>query len=158
MNALNRLLDAAQRNCDPPTVVALKDRLGVSRQTLYDWRAGERTPIDEHLAHLIEIAQADASEAVLVRKESAKSAHERAMWRSLARQLGAAATLAVAALLPIRASADAGRGPNPGTQPEAAHEVGIMRNRRRRALNGLNRLCTALFGMMRRHGTPPLLA
>src|SRR6476469_2695214 len=103
MEALKKLLSAAQRNCDPPTVIALKDRLGVSRQAIYDWRSGEKSISDEYLARVIELAGADMSVALDVRRESARSDHERAMWRSLSKRIGktaAAVTLTSLLVLP----------------------------------------------------------
>lgn len=98
MSTLNRLLDAAKAHTEARTVQSVADRLGVSRQTLYDWKSGEVAISDEHLARLVELANAAPDEAIAVRKETAKSDHERALWRSLARRLTAAAVIALCAV------------------------------------------------------------
>lgn len=101
MDTLNRLLDTATKTCSPPTQQALADRLNVSRQTLHDWRTGKKRITDEHLARVIDAAHGEAVDAVQVRREAASTRSERHLWETLARQLGAAATLAAVALFPV---------------------------------------------------------
>lgn len=100
MSALSDLLNQAAQKCDPANDAALAARLGVSRSAISLWRKGEGIR-EKHLAALISIAHADPRMAVTVLQEQATTASERSVWGSLAKQLGAAAMLAIAALLPV---------------------------------------------------------
>ena len=95
MDTLSALLKAAKSATDANTVQAVADRLGVSRQTVYTWKRGELEIDDEHLARLIELAGADPSAAIEVRRETAKSHRQRAMWTGVAKRLGMAAAVAL---------------------------------------------------------------
>jgi len=98
MQTLSRLLAAAKATTEPPTMNALAARLGVSRQTLYDWKNAAQEIGGDHLARLIAFANAAPEAAIEVRREHAKSHHERAMWTTLARRLGTAAAVALCAV------------------------------------------------------------
>lgn len=109
MTALAELIAHARTHSGAASDTELGGQVGVSRQTLNEWRAGEKRITDEHLARLIELAGADPSVAIQVRASLAKSAQERRLWTALARRIGVAATLAAAALLAIPSEAyDAG--------------------------------------------------
>lgn len=101
MTALAELIAQARLHSGAASDTELGSTVGVSRQTLNDWRGGEKRITDEHLARLIELAGADPSVAIKVRASLAKSAQERRLWTALARQLGVAATLAAAALIAV---------------------------------------------------------
>ena len=124
MITLNRLLDAAQKNCDPPTAIELAARLAVSRQTLYTWKSGDLPISDDHLARVAKLAQANPEEVVSVLRERATSETEKAMWTTLARRLGAAAALAVA-LIPATES-HAGNASNPLIRQGVSQGLYIM--------------------------------
>lgn len=93
MDTLSGLLNAARTKCGADSELAFGKKIGVSRQTLHDWRTGAQRISDEHLAKLIDLADTTPATALLVRAEQAKSAQEKALWSRLARQLGAAAAL-----------------------------------------------------------------
>jgi transcriptional regulator with XRE-family HTH domain len=100
MNTLNILLDKAVAACSPSNGEELGRRIGVSRSAVSKWRTGG-VITEKHLTALISIAHADPRLAITVLQEQATTAPERSVWGSLARQLGAAAAVAVAALMPL---------------------------------------------------------
>ncbi|HHW4673418.1 MAG TPA: DUF3693 domain-containing protein, partial [Xylella fastidiosa subsp. pauca] len=82
MNTINKLLDKAKEMCNRGSDGALAKKIGVSRQSLHVWRQGGKIK-DEHLALLIEIAQADERTFIKVREEEADTATERRIWKSM---------------------------------------------------------------------------
>lgn len=97
MDALKNLLDKATERCSPSNGEGLAKKLGVTRSAVSKWRTG--SPIAEkHLTALIEVAHADPRVAVTVLQEQATTSQERSVWGALARQLGAAAALAIVGL------------------------------------------------------------
>ena len=104
MNTLNKLLDKAIKRCSPSSGEGLGLRLGVSRSAVSKWRNGGIIT-EEHLTALVEIAGESPAVAVQVLAEQARTHAGRAVWGSLLRQLGAAAVIGAAALLPMRADA-----------------------------------------------------
>ena len=100
MSALSELLDQAVQKCDPSNDAALAARLGVSRSAVSLWRKGEGIR-EKYLTQLIALVGADPEVAVMVLREQATTHAERAVWGALARKLGAAAVVSVAALLPM---------------------------------------------------------
>lgn len=98
MDAQNKLLDKVRETCSIPSDGALADRLNVSRQLVNHWRKGRNPMPDATVAHLCGMAHLDAGHwLVLVRADLTQGEASRA-WQKLARQLGAAAALAVVSL------------------------------------------------------------
>lgn len=98
MSAVNKLLDKTREACSISTDVGLAEKLGVSRQLVNQWRKGANPMSDERIAQIAGIAGEDVSTwLVLVRAEQTHGDAGRA-WAKLARQLGAAAALAVVSL------------------------------------------------------------
>lgn len=104
MTELNKLLDKAKETRSLSSDAALAASLGLKRQSVFQWRQGGAIG-NTQLADLIALANAPESIAIAVHAEQAKSAAERRLWSRLARQLGVAATLAVATLLPFTSNA-----------------------------------------------------
>lgn len=101
MTTLDDLLDSAKRARSISSDAALAVKLGVTKQSLSQWRKGG-VITEKHLTALIDLAHADPASAVLVLREQATTAAERHVWGALARQLGVAAVVALAAILPYR--------------------------------------------------------
>lgn len=99
MNSLNNLLDKARKVCS--TDMAVAARLGVTRSAVSKWRKGGLiTP--EHVARLIEIANADpAIAASILAEQDPKGAGGR-VWADVAKRLGAAAVVVLAVALPYQ--------------------------------------------------------
>ncbi|ARO68540.1 hypothetical protein B9J09_05410 [Xylella fastidiosa subsp. pauca] len=96
MNTLNKLLDKAREKCSANSDAKVAKTLKVSRQTISKWRKNELRITDEHLALLIEIANADATMFAKVREEKADTTTEQRIWKSMLERLTAtAATLLV---------------------------------------------------------------
>lgn len=114
MDALRDLVDKAIEHCSPNNGAELARRLGLSRSSVSLWRQGKHIE-PKHLTALIHIAQADATVALRVLQEQANSRPEREVWGSLARRLGAAAAIAVVALLPTQGNAHAATNLNGST-------------------------------------------
>lgn len=105
MDAINNLLDKAREHCSLPSDGALAERLGVSRQLVSQWRKGHNPLADERIAQIARAAGEDAG-VWLVRVRAEQTHGEAAKaWARLARQLGAAAALAIVAFIPYTASA-----------------------------------------------------
>lgn len=94
MTKLTSLLNAAAARCEPPNDSALAHAIGVSKSAVSLWRKGGKVST-QHLARLIERAQADPSIAAEVLAEMAEERPERTVWTTVARRLGAAAAVAV---------------------------------------------------------------
>lgn len=107
MSAINELLDKVRETCSIPSDLALAARLGRSRALVSEWRKGAKQVQDAEIARLAEMAKQDAGLwMVRVHAEQEAGAAGRA-WQRLARQLGAAASLAVVALMVSPAPAKA---------------------------------------------------
>ena len=104
MDTLRDLVDKAIEHCSPSSGAELARRMGLSRSSVSLWRQGKHIE-PKHLTALIHIAKVDATVATKVLQEQSNSRSEREVWTTLAKQLGAAAVLAVAAFLPFSASA-----------------------------------------------------
>lgn len=98
MSKLTALVTNAAARCDPPTDTALAHAIGVSKSAVSLWRKGGKVST-LHLARLIERAEADPALATEILEEQAQDRHERNVWATVARRLGAAATVAAVALL-----------------------------------------------------------
>src|SRR5688500_16150510 len=106
MSVVALLLDKARERRSIASDNALASKLGKSRQTISQWRRGTTHPTDDDVLRLCTMAGEDcAAWLVQVAAERASSAPVAKAWESLARRLGAAATLAAVALLPLDASA-----------------------------------------------------
>lgn len=131
MSAVNKLLDKTREACSISTDVGLAEKLGVSRQLVNQWRKGANPMSDERIAQIAGIAGEDVSTwLVLVRAEQTHGDAGRA-WAKLARQLGAAAALAVVGLfvaLPGQARASAGANLNESTHYALCEVVDQVHN------------------------------
>ncbi|KFA40080.1 hypothetical protein DF22_003332 [Xylella fastidiosa] len=92
MNTINKLLDKARETCKAKSDAKVAEKIKVSRQTMSKWRKDELRITDEHLALLIEIANADETIFAKVREEKAETATERRIWKSMLERLGATTT------------------------------------------------------------------
>jgi transcriptional regulator with XRE-family HTH domain len=82
MSALDRLIDAAAKRCDPQNDSEVARRLGLTRAAVSAWRHGK--PIGaEQLAALVDLAMVDAGAAIEILKEQAKTDAQRVVWGSL---------------------------------------------------------------------------
>ena len=101
MTAIAELLDKAKKARSIPSDNAFAVAMGWRRQVVSQWRNGDSYPSEDHIAQLAEIANDDpVTWLVRIKAERTDGAAGKA-WARLARQLGAAAALAVAALLPM---------------------------------------------------------
>lgn len=98
MNTINNLLDTARKACLRDSDNALSERIGVTRATVSKWRQGGAIT-DEHLAKLIEVAQADPALFVRVREEAAGTRAEKALWGPLWDRLSPATSRVVGVLV-----------------------------------------------------------
>lgn len=108
MPAAIELLDKWKKARSLASDNAASAALHVTRQAVSGWRTGATRPE----AHTVERMCADLGEPVgawlaRIESERARSEADRRVWAKLARELGAAAVLAVAALTPYHASAAA---------------------------------------------------
>ena len=161
MNATNKLLDKwiewrSSKSGGPLTGAAIAVELGVKPTSISNYRVGT----SQAAPHVIEkmardIGESPAAWLALVESERARDAADRKAWLKVARQLGAAAALAVVALFPagnVRAAALM-------TQAEQLSEVCIMRSVRRRARALAQRMQLALSRLTdRAYGPSPVLA
>ncbi|HHW4669275.1 MAG TPA: DUF3693 domain-containing protein [Xylella fastidiosa subsp. multiplex] len=98
MNTINKLLDKARETCNANSDAKIAKKIKVSRQTMSKWRKDELRITDEHLALLIEIANADETVFAKVREEKAETETERRIWKSMLERLTTtAATLLIGA-------------------------------------------------------------
>jgi len=110
MQTISALLDKAKKRRSLASDTALATVFGLHRQAISKWRNGEAYPSQDHIAQLADLAGEDpAAWLVRVQAEREQGAAGEA-WRRLARQLGAAAALALAAALPYHGS-EAGVNP-----------------------------------------------
>jgi hypothetical protein len=101
MSAVEKLLDKAKDSCSPPNYSALAARMGVSRQALSRWKNGTEPMPDERIAQAATMAKADSGQWLLtIHAERAEGAAAKG-WESLLRRFGAAAAVAVVALMPL---------------------------------------------------------
>ncbi|MDD0927334.1 DUF3693 domain-containing protein [Xylella fastidiosa subsp. multiplex] len=96
MNTINKLLDKARETCKAKSDAKVAEKIKVSRQTMSKWRKDELRITDEHLALLIEIANADETIFAKVREEKAETATERRIWKSMLERLTETATTLIA--------------------------------------------------------------
>ena len=95
------LLDKARARRSIASDNALGAQMGKSRQTISQWRSGVTHPTDDDVLRLCAMAGEDCAEwLVRVAADRATSAQVAKAWATLAKRLGAAASLAVVALLP----------------------------------------------------------
>lgn len=104
MDAVNKLLDRAKKARSLPSDVALAGSLGVSRQLVSQWRNGANPMSDERIAQVADLAQVDAAQWLVAIHAAQTSGAAHKAWERLARQIGAAAVLAVAALFPFQSA------------------------------------------------------
>ncbi|EWG13523.1 hypothetical protein P910_003238 [Xylella fastidiosa Mul-MD] len=97
MNAINELIDKAREKCCIPSDKALADKIGVTRQVLWQAR-NERGPLsDERIAQLCAMAKLDGPAWIAkIHAERAASQTERAMWKSMLERLTATAATLIA--------------------------------------------------------------
>jgi transcriptional regulator with XRE-family HTH domain len=100
MSTRNVLLDKAAAACSPANFTALAARLHVSRQTVSQWRKGEIPLPDARIVELCAIAHEDPADW-LVTIHADEGGKVGAAWARVARRLGIAASVALAALLPF---------------------------------------------------------
>ncbi|WP_237052781.1 hypothetical protein [Marilutibacter chinensis] len=107
MSTTATLLDKAKKRRSYPSDMALAAAVGVSRSIVSEWRKGTKFPSEDHVCALARMAGEDAAPwLVLTQAEKSTGPAHRA-WLDLARQLGAAAALAVVALMVFPAPAKA---------------------------------------------------
>lgn len=152
MSATIRLLDKFKETRSLPSDNAAAIALGIHRATVSGWRQ-RGTQAEPHvIAHMAKAVAEDAGGwLALVESERARTDADRKAWAAVAKQLGAAAVLAIVALLPGFAKASTGSNLN-GFTPYALCEM----NRRRKLARALHLFRT--FVTERLHGTPALLA
>jgi len=114
--------------CSRDSDAAVAEALKVSRQTLMQWRNGERRITDEHLTALISLAKEDQSAFMRIREEMAGTPAERKLWGSLLDRIGAAMVVVA-----VGAVALAHRDAHEGLQAAlpllaVAEPIYIMRN------------------------------
>lgn len=103
MLTTQKLLEAARAN-NPgiPSFYRLARVLGVSDNTLTNWRTGKSRPADEHAAKLAELAGLDEGEVVAsIRAERETDPHMRNLWASVAKRLHKAGATALAVILSL---------------------------------------------------------
>ena len=121
MSNIANLLDKARERRSLASDNALAQSLHVSRSIVSEWRKGTKPVPDDRICALASMAGEDAGIwLVKIHAESAHGDTARA-WAKLARQLGAAAVVSVAALLPL-GNAQAAVNLN-GSTPYALCEV-----------------------------------
>lgn len=111
MPTLNKLIDNARKVCERESDNALALHMGVSRSAISVWRKSGKIS-DEHLATLIQLAQADPALAVAVRQEAATTPDERKLWGPLWDRLSPAVStvgVILAIALQTRKTADVSR-------------------------------------------------
>ncbi|APP84818.1 hypothetical protein BI317_12255 [Xanthomonas hortorum pv. gardneri] len=100
MDTLNKLLDSARKMCPSDSDNSLSKVLGVTRSAVSMWRSGGKVT-DEHLAKLIELAQADPALFVRVRQEEAETPAQKKLWGPLWDRLSPVTTVIGAMVLAI---------------------------------------------------------
>lgn len=100
MQTLNKLIDTARRICVRDSDRAVAQALKVTAQTVCVWRQRGKIT-DEHLAALIQLAQADPALAVLVRQEAAVTPEEKKLWGPLWDRLSPVTTVIGALVLAV---------------------------------------------------------
>lgn len=104
MATLALLLDKAKKARSMSSDNAFAVSMGWRRQVVSQWRNAESYPSEDHIAQLAEIAHEDPVEwLVRVKAERSEGAAAK-YWARLARQLGAAAALALC-VVPMLANA-----------------------------------------------------
>lgn len=94
------LLDKARAKRSIPSDMALAARLGVSRSIVSEWRKGSKFPSEDHVCALAAMAGEDAGQWLVLTQADKTTGPAHRAWVDLARRFGAAAALAVVALLP----------------------------------------------------------
>lgn len=108
MSAIAQLLDKAKKTRSIPSDNAFAASMGLRRQVISQWRSGDSYPSEDNIAQLAEAAGEDpVTWLVRVKAERTEGPAGKA-WARLARQLGAAASIAIlmiALALPVPARA-----------------------------------------------------
>lgn len=94
------LLDKVKVKRSLPSDMALAARIGVSRSIVSEWRKGSKFPSEDHVCALAQMAGEDAGQWLVLTQADKTTGPAHRAWVDLARKFGAAAALAVVALLP----------------------------------------------------------
>lgn len=138
--------------CERDSDNCLAGVLGVTRATVSKWRGGGAIT-DEHLARLIEVAQADPALFVRVREEAAATAAEKALWGPLWDRLSPVTTKVAGVLLACGLALPYQQVSARTTQAEPLNPMCIMRS----VLAWLRAAWTHRHARWP-HGTPAVLA
>ena len=126
MDTVGGLHDNAKNRRSHASDMALAAALGVSRSIVSEWRKGTKFPSEDHVCALAHMAGEDEARWLVVVQAERTTGPAHKAWTTLARQLGAAAALAVVALLPY--SAIAGRSDSAIAVAEQQNPLCIMRS------------------------------
>lgn len=96
---LHASASASNRKCSLPSDKALADRMGVTRQVLWQARNERGQLSDERIAQLCAMAKLDGPAWIAkIHAERAESPTERAMWKVMLERLSTAAALGIIGL------------------------------------------------------------
>jgi transcriptional regulator with XRE-family HTH domain len=131
MTQISALLDKAKKARSIPSDNAFALDFGVKRQVVSQWRNGDTYPSEDHIARLAEMAGDDPVKWLVVIKAERTEGLAGKAWARLARQLGAAAAIALlasAVALPMPARALVTRYEAAKNVAEQTSAIYIMRN------------------------------
>jgi DNA-binding XRE family transcriptional regulator len=95
VSALNNLLDKYKEKCQLKTDSAIASSLGISRQSVFQWRKGMAWPSDENVLTMAEKIGATPEEWFVSIHAERTSPEARKVWLRLASRLATAAAIAV---------------------------------------------------------------
>ncbi|HHW4685684.1 MAG TPA: DUF3693 domain-containing protein [Xylella sp.] len=94
MNTINELINEVRHKCDLKSDKAVADRIGVTRQVLWQARNELGALSNERIAQLCAMAKLDGGTWLAkIHAERTQSATERAMWESILKRLNTAAAI-----------------------------------------------------------------
>lgn len=126
MNNTTKLLDLARSKCDGGSYAALARRIGVTPQSLNQWKLGEYPMPLERIAEIAKIAGENADDWKILLRAEQSTGEEKKTWENVVRRLGIAAAIALAVgFLP-----GANASPTGKNSYAEMPNLGIMRNER----------------------------